>query len=354
MGAVGCAAVAGAAGSAVSNALDEGADHSVGGYAKSAAGGAALGVVTLGAGKALAPVVAKLAAPLKTAAGNAAGKLASKARTTISGLKSGCSSFAGVTTVLMADGSQKAIEDIQPGDKVLATDPETGEQAGKEVTQVRVHDDTLIDLAVDGEVITTTEDHPFYNLTDGLFERADDIDPGEQVLTDTGRAVTVKGLNPASAYTALAYNLTVAGIHTYHVGNQHILVHNTTACDPTAETFFRTMSKSHAEELHATGRVPATGETFISPSAKFSSDYDGTMVRFSVRSGTTEALSSVGVRDTSAVTARAFPDMPIVSPGWSSTSAYFKGEGSIFNIGLGSGSGLDIFNRAIQSFGVVP
>ena len=230
-GVVACAALAGAAGSAVQNALDEQADHSVGGYAKSMAGGAAMGVVTLGAGKALAPVASKLAAPLKTAAGNATGKIASTARSAISRFKGGCSSFSGATAVLMADGSEKPIEDIQVGDKVLATDPETGEQAAKEVTTVWVHDDTLVNLIVDGEAITTTEDHPFYNVTDGDFQSASEISPGDQVLTDDGRVVTVRGIDPTTAHDALAYNLTVAGIHTYHVGAHHILVHNSELCE---------------------------------------------------------------------------------------------------------------------------
>lgn len=230
-GVVACAAVAGAAGSAVENALDDDADQSVGGYAKSMAGGAAMGLVTLGAGKALSPVVSKLAAPLKTVAGKATGKVASAARSAVSRFKGGCSSFAGATVVLMADGSEKAIEDIQVGDKVLATDPETGEQVAKDVTHVWVHDDTLVDLIVDGEAITTTEDHPFFNVTDGDFQWASEIDPGDQVLTDNGRVVTVRGIDTTSAQDALAYNLTIDGIHTYHVGQRHFLVHNSEICN---------------------------------------------------------------------------------------------------------------------------
>jgi hypothetical protein len=37
-------------------------------------------------------------------------------------------SLAGTTLVLMADGAKKPIEDIKVGDKVVATDPETGER----------------------------------------------------------------------------------------------------------------------------------------------------------------------------------------------------------------------------------
>jgi hypothetical protein len=42
-------------------------------------------------------------------------------------------SFDGETLVLMADGTKKAISEIQAGDKVIATDPETGEQKSKTV-----------------------------------------------------------------------------------------------------------------------------------------------------------------------------------------------------------------------------
>lgn len=114
------------------------------------------------------------------------------------------------------------------------------------------------------------------------------------------------------------------------------------------------MSKEDYGVLQASGRVPATSETFISPSAEFSSAYQGQMVAFSVRPGTTNSLAGVGVRDGSAVTAGAFPNMPMVSSGWTSTSAFFKGEGGIVNIGLGRGSALDIFNDAIRSFRAVP
>jgi hypothetical protein len=130
---------------------------------------------------------------------------------------------------------------------VLATDPESGEQVAKEVINVWVHDDTLVDLILDGEAITTTEDHPFFNVTDGDFQWASQITPGDQVLTDNGRLVTVHGIDTTTAHDALAYNLTVQGIHTYHVGQDHILVHNTETC-PTP------LSREAKDQLRAEAR----------------------------------------------------------------------------------------------------
>ena len=135
-------------------------------------------------------------------------------------------SFSGATLVLMADGTSKAISLVEVGDQVLATDPETGEHVAKTVEHVWEHDDTLTDLVVDGQVITTTEDHPFWNATDHQFQRADQLDPGDRVEAANGSLLTVTGLNLATARKAAAYNLTIADIHTYHVGNNEILVHN--------------------------------------------------------------------------------------------------------------------------------
>ncbi|MEY4575796.1 MAG: hypothetical protein RL701_499, partial [Pseudomonadota bacterium] len=47
-----------------------------------------------------------------------------------------------------------------------------------------------------------------------------------------------------------------------------------------AEIYYRTMSKEHFKALKQTGRLPATGETFISPTRAFSARYDGVLVQF--------------------------------------------------------------------------
>jgi RHS repeat-associated protein len=122
------------------------------------------------------------------------------------------------------------------------------------------------------------------------------------------------------------------------------------------ETYYRTMSSGDYASLSESGRLPAsaTGETFISPTESFSANYEGTMVKFTVRSGTTDSLISMGARDTSKLTESAFPDMPEVGKGWMSTSAYFKAEGNQINIGLGRGPALSTFNDAITSFVAVP
>ncbi|SDS14977.1 intein N-terminal splicing region/RHS repeat-associated core domain-containing protein [Jiangella sp. DSM 45060] len=166
------------------------------------------------------------------AADNVAEELATAARAC------GMKSFAGTTLVLMGDGTRKAIQDVEVGDEVVATDPETGEQAAKAVTHVWMHEDSLVDLEVNGTTITTTEDHPFWNASEQEFQDAAAIDTGDSVLTADGRLLTVGGIDEASAYAGLAYNLTIADIHTYHVGENDILVHNTNdGCGAAGEAF---------------------------------------------------------------------------------------------------------------------
>lgn len=138
-------------------------------------------------------------------------------------------SFDADTRVLMADGTTKPISEVEPGDHVLATDPVTGEHGARQVTHTWVHDDVLIDLELaDGHAITTTEDHPFWNHTDQQWQTAETLDPGDQLLTPSGPPVKVTGVDPTSAHTGPAHNLTVNGTNTYYVvvDEVPVLVHN--------------------------------------------------------------------------------------------------------------------------------
>lgn len=114
-----------------------------------------------------------------------------------------------------------------------------------------------------------------------------------------------------------------------------------------AETFYRTMSKADYDTFVKTGKMPATSETFLSPTQSFSEGYNGVTVEFKVNSGTTNSLEAIGVRDTGNLTKKVYSDMPTVQKGWASNNAYFKTEDNQINIGLGNGKALDIFNDNI-------
>jgi hypothetical protein len=130
--------------------------------------------------------------------------------------------------VLLADGTDVPISEIDIGDLVLATDPETGETGARPVTQLIVHGGThtLVDVELgDGTTITATDGHPFWDASERAFEFAFDLDVGDELLTSTGALATVTRITVDES-DVLAYNLTIDDIHTYYAGETPVLVHN--------------------------------------------------------------------------------------------------------------------------------
>ncbi|WP_117211544.1 RHS repeat-associated core domain-containing protein [Allorhizocola rhizosphaerae] len=168
-------------------------------------------------------------------------KLGTVADTSVDVAKAYCS-FSGDTKVLMADGTKKPIREIRVGDKVMAKDPETGAGGPREVLAIWVHNDELVDLRVGGSVVTTTDDHPFWNATDKQWQGAGELGHGEHLLAADGTLIPVGGLIAGTERLGAAYNLTVAGIHTYFVlvGDTPVLVHNDNAppLGPNADKIF--------------------------------------------------------------------------------------------------------------------
>ncbi|MEI6605821.1 MAG: RHS repeat-associated core domain-containing protein [Verrucomicrobiota bacterium] len=121
------------------------------------------------------------------------------------------------------------------------------------------------------------------------------------------------------------------------------------------ETFYRTMSQEHYEQLLNTGKIPATGETFISPSLQYAQKYSGATVQFNIEAGTTDALMGMGVRNSArGFAGSVYEGLPAMDGQWTASSAYFKWEKGVVNIGLGQGSALETFNKSIVNFNLVP
>ncbi|WP_223773175.1 HYD1 signature containing ADP-ribosyltransferase family protein [Streptomyces sp. 135] len=155
------------------------------------------------------------------------------------GIPSGCKCFLPGTDVLMADDSTKDIEDVKVGDKVLATDPVSGESGPREVTRLIVTESdkrfNTLSIATDDGIkkLTATYEHPFWSASEHRWVEAGDLRPGMSLLTDDGDTVIVTG-NYAFTKQARTYNLTVEGLHTYYVlaGETPVLVHNSGGCPP--------------------------------------------------------------------------------------------------------------------------
>ncbi|WMX48818.1 ricin-type beta-trefoil lectin domain protein [Streptomyces roseicoloratus] len=152
----------------------------------------------------------------------------------------GCNSFVPGTRVLMADGTTKAIDKVKTGDKVVATDPATGETRVETVTaeikgQGLKH---LVELTVDidgkagsrTERITATAEHPFWVPELDRWVDATDLKPGQWLRTSAGTHVQITGVQRSTSADATVHNLTVSDLHTYYVlaGAAPVLVHNDT------------------------------------------------------------------------------------------------------------------------------
>ncbi len=138
-----------------------------------------------------------------------------------------CNSFVPGTKVVMADGSTKAIKDVKVGDKVLATDPETGKTTVETVTAeikgeglkhlVKVTVDTDGDQGDETASVTATDGHPFWVEALDAWIDATDLQAGEWLRTSTGTYVQITAVERWTATTSAVHNLTVSDLHTYYV-----------------------------------------------------------------------------------------------------------------------------------------
>ncbi|ACU38695.1 RHS repeat-associated core domain-containing protein [Actinosynnema mirum] len=147
-------------------------------------------------------------------------------------------SFVGATKVVMADGSEKPISEVELGDQVKATDPESGETTAREVVATFVHSDEgdMTRLVVRGEsgengTVDATSWHPVWVDAKGRFVNIGELAVGDRLTSVDGTSPEVVGVQDYTHFEPV-YDLTVEGVHTYYVlsGVQSTLVHN---CDST-------------------------------------------------------------------------------------------------------------------------
>ncbi|MFD8723883.1 polymorphic toxin-type HINT domain-containing protein [Streptomyces sp. NPDC059629] len=206
------------------------------GIAGAGAGAIAEGAETASASKAATSSGAKAAdeAAEGTASSGAssAGERADKAAPK-SGA-SGCNhSFLPTTKVLMADGHEKQIKDIKAGDKVKATDPESGKTQPRTVEKLITtkYDKNFATITIHAgrksSKIVATVTHPFWVTSQRTWIDAGNIKPGMTLRTASGASVAVSAIT-IWHHQHLTHDLTVSVTHTYYVlaGATPVLVHN--------------------------------------------------------------------------------------------------------------------------------
>ncbi|MFV2198613.1 RHS repeat-associated core domain-containing protein [Nocardiopsis sp. LOL_012] len=199
-----------------------------------------------------------------------------------------CNSFVPGTRVLMADGSTKPIEEVEVGDEVLATDPESGEQTARTVlaTIIGSGAKTLVQVMVDpttereapegeapegeeseaggehagvpgpvavGDTVIATDEHPFWVPELEEWVDAIDLAPGMWLQTSAGTWVQVSAVG-VWTQPATVHNLTVQGVHTFHVtaGDLDLLSHN---CDWTSRSNLDDHYDRHAKDMGIESQV---------------------------------------------------------------------------------------------------
>lgn len=143
--------------------------------------------------------------------------------------------FVAGTLILTAAG-YVAIEKIRVGDKVVSTDPDTMEVAEKTVLETYIREtNEVVHLTINGETITSTPDHPFY-VQEAGFVGAGDLYIGDKLLDAEGNTLLVEEMKFENLDEPVkVYNFQVEDSHTYHAGNDNILVHNADYQNPVTE-----------------------------------------------------------------------------------------------------------------------
>ena len=122
-------------------------------------------------------------------------------------------------------GGFEIISLLEVGDYVLAYDEATGQTGYYPISAVWAHEDpVIVYLAIDGETIETTPEHPFYTAN-GEWVAAGELQTGEEVRKADDSYGVVENVEFVYQLQPM-YNLTVATVHTYFVGDEQWLVHN--------------------------------------------------------------------------------------------------------------------------------
>ena len=167
--------------------------------------------------------------------------------------------FVAGTPVAAQDGSVP-IEEIQPGDLVWATNEETGETELKEVVQIfRNETEEWVHVTVNGEKITCTPNHPFYSPVKG-WTSAIDLRAGDILVTLNGEYVIIEQVQHEILESPeTTYNFEVADFHTYYVGDEPVLVHN--SCG------WKVTSPNQMQKQVEKGQAPSTVVRVDNPKA---------------------------------------------------------------------------------------
>lgn len=119
------------------------------------------------------------------------------------------------------------IEKVKAGDRVWSEDTRTGKKELKKVKKIFVREkDSIVRLSINGEVIETTDEHPFFVKDIGWIP-AGELSSGDLVKLKSDDYVPIESYNVIPLDEPIkVYNFEVEDNHTYYVSESKVLVHN--------------------------------------------------------------------------------------------------------------------------------
>jgi hypothetical protein len=121
--------------------------------------------------------------------------------------------FTPTTQVLLADGTSKDIQDIEPGDKVLSYDMFTDQQVIGEVVELQEHLDGSYEYYIINNTLEITPNHPV--LINGVWSRISNLEIGDTLEDNNGNLVTVESIEKGYQ-TDKIYNVIVKNYNTFY------------------------------------------------------------------------------------------------------------------------------------------
>jgi hypothetical protein len=130
------------------------------------------------------------------------------------------SCFTAGTMILMVDGTEKPIEKVKAGDKIITfTDPIDLEKTSGVVSKVYQH--IVSEYLIINNELQVTPEHLIYS--NNRFQEAGRIKMGDWLLSSTGEKITVENIKIKHEIISV-YNLRIDPQHTYFAGGFY--VHN--------------------------------------------------------------------------------------------------------------------------------
>ena len=178
----------------------------------------------------------------------------------------------------------KPIEKIVIGDYVLSRNEETGETSYKKVIDTLVRStQEICTIELENGNIKSTTGHLFM-VKDKWWKAAVELVAGDVLVTSDGEDQIVKFIKvEEKGYPVTTYNLTVEDNHTFFVGSEKVLTHNTTKllkeCNYTKEISERITKGVNKTELNL---ISYYDNNVFSKSVSFNAGEGGTGITYKV------------------------------------------------------------------------